>query len=61
MEAEGLARESTGRHGLLLRVGERLRDLLRGAAQRTTGIRMDIALVHRLLSTQNVNLRCQEL
>ena len=45
MQAEGLARQSKGPHGLLLRLGEMLRESLQGAAQRTTDIRSDIATV----------------
>ena len=51
MQDEGRARQSTGPHGSLLRVGERLRESLQGAALRSTDIREeDISQAHILLN-----------
>ena len=44
MQADGRARQSTGPHVSLLRVGDRLRESLQGAARRSTDIREDISL-----------------
>ena len=44
MQADGRARQSMGPHGSLLRVGERLRESLQGAARRSTDIKEDISL-----------------
>ena len=43
MQAEGLASQSKGPHGTLLRLGEMLRESLLGAVQKATDIRNDIA------------------
>ena len=50
MQDEGRARQSTGPHESLLRVGERLRESLQGAAIRTTDIRGDISSTYSNLN-----------
>ena len=48
MQADGRARQSMGPHGPLLRVGERLRESLQGAARRSTDIKEDISIVQHI-------------
>ena len=56
MQAEGRARQSTGPHGSLVRVGERLQESLQGAARRTTDIREDICVELMQIVTSNTNV-----
>ena len=49
MQADGRARQSMGPHGSLLRVGERLRESLQGAARRPTDIKEDISQSSKLI------------